>query len=286
MDHILSKFPLIDSHLLSDGYALPLPGGYSALLLAAMLFIMLHPFYRKTFFIFMLVIPTAFYAFILCLVLGPTGKRASINYHCAKFFLRAGTFLTGVRIEVEGAEHLQKEEARVIVANHQSSLDVLIMTAIVPPNCVVIAKRSLRFIPLFGTYMVMARNILIDRKNHQCSMAMLSKAGESIKNEQLSVFVFPEGTRSRLAEASMLPFKKGAFHLAQQAQVPVVPAVFSNYRHIFNSTERIWRSGVIRVKILPPRSTEHLTPEKITYFMNEVREDMLKTLKEMAAEQQ
>lgn len=76
----------------------------------------------------------------------------------------------------------------------------------------------------------------------------------------MSVFMFPEGTRARLEKADLLPFKKGAFHMAVQAGIPIVPIVVANYSDIYNSKQRIFRGGQLRIK------GKNYSPQYINYI--------------------
>lgn len=88
--------------------------------------------------------------------------------------------------------------------------------------------------------------VFIDRKNRKDAHRTVAQAGEDMKKRGVSLWVFPEGTRSLKPEPSLLPFKKGAFHLAVQAQVPVVAIVCENYHRLFDGRTR-FNSGVIKV---------------------------------------
>lgn len=93
-----------------------------------------------------------------------------------------------------------------------------------------------------------------------------------------SVYIFPEGTRSYFDKPDMLPFKKGAFHLAVQAQVPIVPIVAANYSNILNIRKRIFRAGRIPVKVLPPIETKGMETKDVDRLCIRVREEMMKVL--------
>ena len=95
--------------------------------------------------------------------------------------------------------------------------------------------------------MALSKTVFIDRANRATARAAFDGAARHMQNEKQSVFIFPEGTRSYTEKPDMLPFKKGAFHLAVQAQVPIVPVVCANYSHIFNIKRKIFRSGAVDV---------------------------------------
>lgn len=95
--------------------------------------------------------------------------------------------------------------------------------------------------------MTLSGVVFINRKNRKDAVAAVAKAGEDMKKHGLNVFIFPEGTRSNSPDASLLPFKRGAFHLAIQAQVPIVPVVCENYYHLFDGRSR-FEPGRLKIR--------------------------------------
>jgi lysophosphatidate acyltransferase len=124
----------------------------------------------------------------------------------------------------------------------------------------------------------LSRTVFIDRADHKGALAAFQAAAQNIRNERQSVYIFPEGTRSYYDKPDLLPFKKGAFHLAIQAQVPIVPLVSANYSNILSFKKKIFRSGTIPVQILEPISTEGLTAADVEDLMKRVRNVMLEAL--------
>lgn len=94
----------------------------------------------------------------------------------------------------------------------------------------------------------LSKTVFIDRGNRETARLAFEGAARQMKQERQSVFIFPEGTRSYATRAELLPFKKGAFHLAIQAQVPIVPIVVANYSNILHVQSRTFTSGKIPVK--------------------------------------
>jgi lysophosphatidate acyltransferase len=94
----------------------------------------------------------------------------------------------------------------------------------------------------------LSKTVFIDRGNRETARAAFDGAAKHMVSERQSVFIFPEGTRSYSTQAELLPFKKGAFHLAIQAQVPIIPIVAANYSNVLNVKARIFNAGKIPVK--------------------------------------
>ena len=138
--------------------------------------------------------------------------------------------------------------------------------------------------------------MFIDRGNREHARQAFDGAAVQIKNERQSVFIFPEGTRSYSAQPSLLPFKKGAFHLAVQAQVPIVPVVVANYSNVLHMQTRRFRAGKIPIKgrqdcnqsistdvliVLPPIPTRGLTAADVDNLTKTTRDKMLSELVEL-----
>ncbi|PWN54332.1 1-acylglycerol-3-phosphate O [Violaceomyces palustris] len=212
------------------------------------------------------------------------GQRLNINKVVARSFYYLTGTLTGVRFKVEGEHHLDTRPA-VLVGNHQTSIDILYLGRIFPNHASIMAKQELKYTPLLGQFMALSGAVFINRKDRKDSIKAFAKVGDDMKRKNLSLWVFPEGTRSNLPFPDLLPFKKGAFHLAVQAGVPIIPVVCENYNRIFDGKTR-FESGTVRIKVLPPIPTDKLTSEDVTELTNKTREQMLDVLKEMDRERE
>ncbi|XP_017052245.1 1-acyl-sn-glycerol-3-phosphate acyltransferase alpha [Drosophila ficusphila] len=192
--------------------------------------------------------------------------------------------LIGLRWELRGKEHLAKDQACIIVANHQSSLDVLGMFDIwhVMNKCTVVAKRELFYAWPFGLAAWLAGLIFIDRVRGEKARETLNDVNRRIKKQRIKLWVFPEGTRRNTGE--LHPFKKGAFHMAIDQQIPILPVVFSSYCTFLNDKKKILNAGRIVITTLPPVSTEGLTKDDIDVLMERVRSQMSETFKQTSAE--
>ncbi|KAJ6110177.1 hypothetical protein N7486_002412 [Penicillium sp. IBT 16267x] len=224
----------------------------------------------------------ATYGVAASIVLRIAGYGRISQWATARSFKWVMRLTTGVCFDiVEGEEHLSTRPA-VFVGNHQTELDVLMLGNVFPPYCSVTAKKSLRYIPFLGWFMWLSRTVFIDRANRETAMKAFDGAVDEMKTHQQSVFIFAEGTRSYSDEAMLLPFKKGAFHLAIRAGVPIVPVVTENYAHIMSP--RAWRfnAGTIRVKVLPPIETKNMTSADVDQLTQLTRDSMLKSILEMA----
>jgi 1-acyl-sn-glycerol-3-phosphate acyltransferase len=188
--------------------------------------------------------------------------RSRVPRDYARAIRRLTLPLLGVRVEVQSEENLRRSRPCVYLVNHQSSLDVPVLSGIFPENTVLIAKQELRRLPLFGWLYAATGNLLIDRSDNPGAVQRLQEAEHAIRDRGVSVWMFPEGTRGR-EPGKLLPFKKGAFYLAVAAGVPLVPIVVSPLRPLFDASARHLTSGTVRVRILEPIPTAHLNDEGI-----------------------
>ncbi|HKJ05333.1 MAG TPA: lysophospholipid acyltransferase family protein [Geopsychrobacteraceae bacterium] len=188
-------------------------------------------------------------------------------HNCAIIWAKGCLRLAGVRIKVEGSEHLQNRSA-VYIANHQSQFDILAMYACLPIQFRWMAKRELFDIPLFGMAMRRCDYIPIDRSNRRKAMQSMITAAQRIK-DGTSVIVFPEGTRS--PDGKLLPFKKGGFLIALKAQAPIVPIAIDGSFSLLPRGSFLVRPGEIKVTILPAVETCNLTNKELDTLINEVR---------------
>ena len=134
--------------------------------------------------------------------------------------------------------------------------------------------------------MALSKTVFIERASREQAVAAFAKAAEQMHSHKQSVYIFPEGTRSYYDHPDMLAFKKGAFHLAVQAQVPIVPVVVANYSNILNVKKKIFRPGTIAAKALRPIETKGKTKEDVDALLEQARSSMIEELKKLTARAQ
>jgi putative phosphoserine phosphatase/1-acylglycerol-3-phosphate O-acyltransferase len=185
------------------------------------------------------------------------------------------TSLAGIDLRVEGEEHLWSHRPAVFIFNHQSALDAILMMKLIRRDVTGIGKMELKKNPIFGPIFGAAGVVFVDRANSASAIEALKPAVVALK-EGRSLVIAPEGTRSptpRLAR-----FKKGAFHMAMQAGVPIVPVVFRNVLDAFPKDARIVRPATIEAVVLPPVPTTDWTAEGLDEEIAEIRDRYLKVL--------
>ena len=196
---------------------------------------------------------------------------SSKNLFIAQYISRliAIRWLFGLKIVVEDWDRvINVVKPVVIVSNHQSMIDALIMLQESPNGTAPLAKRSLLYVPIFGIVSWLYGTIFINRSRGSSAIQMMRNVGLQMKEKCTSVWIFAEGTRHQTDNVAT--FKKGAFHLAIQAQTPIVPVVIGNYRNVIDVSNRLFEGGEIRVKALTPVHTNGLTSEDVDELMSSV----------------
>jgi lysophosphatidate acyltransferase len=230
-------------------------------------------------------IACAIYGTLACIILRVFNLQYKYGqWTTAKAFKWVCRYTIGVTFEIQGdgEKILNAKRPYVIVANHQTELDILFLGAIWPKHCSVTAKKSLQRIPFLGWFMTLSGAVFIDRVDRNQAMKAFEGAANAMRDLGQSVLIFPEGTRSYPKEPMLLPFKKGAFHLAVQAGVDVLPVVAEHYGKVLDVKGLKFNGGTVRVKVLDPIETKGLKPEDVTRLCDETREKMLSTIEEMA----
>lgn len=235
-------------------------------------------FFLKMFLFHGWVLLLALLALPLCALRG----RDVENMRILRGLLQHVKHLCGIRMAVRGAQHFPPRQPYVVVSNHQSSLDLLGMMEVLPDRCVPIAKRELLYMGAVGAACWLGGIIFIDRKRTRDAISVMAEAAHTMLSQDVRVWVFPEGTRNH--SGSMLPFKRGAFHLAVQAQVPVVPIVISSYQHFYSKRERRFTAGQCVIQVLPPLPTQGLGPADVPALTERVRDAMLRAFNALSAE--
>lgn len=183
-----------------------------------------------------------------------------------------------VRLETEGM--LSQPNPFIVVANHQSNWDLFVLGCAVPRRTVSLGKKSLKWIPFFGQIYWLAGNILIDRGNAFRAKQAMLKTTDVLLHQDTSIWVFPEGTRN--LGQGLLPFKKGAFQMAINAGVPIVPLCCSSYKTRMDLKR--WRSGSIVIRTLPPIATTGMTLDDMPALMARCRAQMVACLETLDAQ--
>jgi 1-acyl-sn-glycerol-3-phosphate acyltransferase len=201
-----------------------------------------------------------FVAGTLLLIFGPPvilaawlTKNHDLVYPWALFGAHNWLRLSGMKIHVEGHHHLDPDQTYVFISNHRSYLDTATLFAYTGRRLGLLAKKELLNVPILGYGMGFVNVMAIDRSNRERARQTVEAATARIRSGR-SFGVFAEGTRARPGE--FLPFKKGAFYMAAQAGVAIVPVAIKNTDYLMGKGTGEARRGTIEMVMLPPVATE------------------------------
>lgn len=186
------------------------------------------------------------------------------------------TALAGVDLRVEGEQHLWSHRPAVFIFNHTSALDLPLMLKLIRRDVTGIGKKEIESDPIFGPLGKAAGAVFIDRANSAAAIEALKPAVEALKQGR-SLMIAPEGTRAQTPRLG--PFKKGAFHMAMQAGVPIVPVVFRNALDALPKSAMVIRQAVVEAVVLPPVDTSTWTAESLDDEIETIRNQYLAVLK-------
>jgi 1-acyl-sn-glycerol-3-phosphate acyltransferase len=196
-----------------------------------------------------------------------TGNENMI-YSPVRFFVRLGLALAGVRVEVTGLERLDPNQAYIFTPNHQSFIEVPLFVTYLGRNPAYLAKKEVFKYPMFGYGIGLMGVVPVDRSNSAAAVESARRATENLRRGK-SYIVYPEGTRS--PDGRLLPFKKGAFMMAIDAGVPVVPVTISGATKIMPKGEIKVYPSVVRITLHDPISTAGYSKENVDKLMEQVR---------------
>ena len=202
-------------------------------------------------------------------------KRDALNFSVS-LFADTASALIGLNLKITGEQHLWSHRPAVFVFNHQSNVDLVIVARLLRRDITGVGKREIRDMPVIGRIMESAGVVLIDRKNTTSAIDAMKPLVDAMRVEGKSVCLSPEGTRTigpRLSE-----FKKGAFHLAMQAGVPMVPIVIHNSGDVQPKGDFLYHPGTVEVDVLPPIDTSSWSATTIDDHVAAVRDMFLTTL--------
>lgn len=205
----------------------------------------------------------------LILLFAPFDRKGKIAYGFSRLWSWGVLRIGGIRLRVQGLEHLDSSRQYIFMANHQSNIDIPALIQSLPKfQLRWIAKKELLLVPVFGWALWASRHIIVDRANRLKAMLSFRKAKEKIK-DGISVVVFPEGTRSPGGE--LLPFKRGGFILAFMTKTMIAPITINGSRVILPKGDWRLRGGEIEVIVSRPISLEEYHRKNLQTLSDYVR---------------
>lgn len=202
-------------------------------------------------------------------------KREAQNFSMS-LFADVASALVGLRIDVTGERYLWEQRPAVFIFNHQSKADMIITSKLLRRDIAGVGKKEIGKFPLMKTIMDFTGTVLIDRENASSAIEAMQPLVDAIKKQGKSVLIAPEGMRT--VSPKIGPFKKGAFHIAMQAGVPIIPIVIHNAIDIAPKGQYTYRKGTVKVEVLPPIQTTDWTTATLNLHIADVRAQYLKAL--------
>ena len=202
-------------------------------------------------------------------------KRDALNFSVS-LFADTASALIGLDLKIKGEQHLWSDRPAVFIFNHQSNVDLVIISRLLRRDITGVGKREIRDMPIIGQVLEAAGVVLIDRKNSASAIEAMAPLVDVMRVEGKSVCLSPEGTRSLTSK--LAPFKKGAFHLAMQAGVPIVPIVIQNSTDVMPKGDLIYHPATVDVEVLPPIDTSDWSAKSIGKHVADVRKLYLEAL--------
>jgi len=191
-------------------------------------------------------------------------------YAVFRFWARSSFAIAGIRRVPVGLDAVDRSRPRVYVANHPTSFDPLVMMSVIPGRLSAVGKKELRRIPIIGWVMMACGWLFIDRGNLEKAKRSIAAAGEKIRGG-LPVLIFPEGKRTE-TPLQLQEFKKGPFHMALEAGVPLQPARIVGWEKMIAPGSRIPRAGTIEIRF--GREIEPEADDGVDDLLRKVRTEM------------
>lgn len=212
---------------------------------------------------------------VVALVIGVVDRSGEGILWVARNWIRWILATCHIEIECEGVENVDPNQPYVFMSNHQSVFDVPAIVTTIPVSWRFVAKKELLLVPFFGWGLGLGGHVIVDRGQRERAVRSMRRAAERIRTGT-NVIIFPEGTRS--PAGAMLPFKSGGFHLAIEAQVPILPVSISGSRRITPKGSLRIESGRIKIRYGKPIATRGLGLDDREALKERVRSAILEGL--------
>jgi 1-acyl-sn-glycerol-3-phosphate acyltransferase len=196
-------------------------------------------------------------------------KTGDKSIGAARSWARSLLLISGVRVIVEGIEHIAADGSYVFASNHMSYMDTPVVLSNIPVQFRFLAKRGLFQIPFLGTHLGQAGHVPVPREDPRASVKTMQTAAEIIRTRRTSMLIFPEGGRSH--DGTLRAFKEGAAYIAIRAGVPIVPVALIGTNKVLPFGSGTPVPGTVRIRVFPPLPTKGLTLKDRQTLTNQTR---------------
>lgn len=215
---------------------------------------------------------------ILALIFILIDRSFNLYFWLSRFFSGGILWISGIKLNITGLENFDHSKTYVYVSNHSSQYDIMTMQKSVPNRMSIVFKKELAKIPLFGWQLYLGPYVMIDRTNIERALKSIEEAKKLMKEKNVSILVFAEGTRSKTGEIQ--EFKRGAFRMASAVGYPIIPVTISGSNKIMPKGTFKLKPGIISVHFDKPITTENIKSRQDEInLMNQVRDVVLKNYK-------
>lgn len=235
---------------------------------------MIYQPYKWLIFAPLMIFSTFIFAFLAILLSLLVNQRIG-SWVGGNVWARFNGMITPIKVSVTGKENIQKGQSYVIVSNHQSLYDVWVVYGWLGIDVRWVMKQELRKVPGIGVASEVVGHIFVDRSNAEASKKSIEEAKKRVVNGTSVVF-FPEGTRSR--DGSLHPFKKGAFRMAIDLNLPILPITIMGTKNILPSDSIDLMPGKVKVVIHKPISVAGVNPEQVNELSKSVKQSIASSL--------
>ena len=238
---------------------------------------------RFIFGFFFICVPFTVAACLYLMVATRFGNAARQTDLWARGWGRLFIFCSGATVTFEGLEGVDRNRSYVCVSNHLSNLDAPYHLGLMPVGVRFLAKKELYEVPLFGSTLRAVGMVETDRKDH--SVAAHQKINEGVArviDMKRSLMIYPEGTRSK--DGELQDFKKGAFRIAVQNQMPLLPIAIAGTNNVWPHGHNVWRGGQTKIVFHPPIETAGLDDSGIEPLRQQVHRIIGETYQRIRAE--
>jgi len=216
---------------------------------------------------------------VVSMATSPFDGGGARQHRIARAWARMLLRIARIRVHISGSEHLLLDRPSVMVCNHLSYMDVPVLFAHLPLQFRILAKSGLFKIPFLGGHLKRAQHLPVDQSNARAALRSLKDASAAVASG-LPLFIFPEGGRS--FSGDMQPFHTGAFVIAIQAGVPIVPMVLrGTFERLPPATAHL-QPGPVELVILPAMETASLARQDAPELAAAVRDRMLEAARPLA----
>ena len=219
---------------------------------------------------FFLILTIPVFFVVLLLALPSRKQRIYLTNRMGRILSLAMLHIIGAKPTLKHRAALDKMGPAIFVANHSSSLDLFIFGWACPPGTCGIAKREIIWAPFVGPIIWLSGFLLINRSNPAQALSSMRKSVQFLQSNGLSVWVMPEGTRSR--DGSLGPFKRGFVHMALQSQLPVIPLVIHNAHKVWPMDKLLFTSAEVEVEVLEQIDTSAWSVQRAQEHAKSVRQ--------------